>query len=265
MLFFLSKVLWTLLLPGNLFFLALTVAAALLWSRWRRFGRRLLVVSLAAAAFVAIVPLGSLLVAPLEDRFPAIDPPDRVDGIIVLGGSVSPLLTATRGQPALNRNAERLVAFVELARRYPEARLVFTGGSASLFRQDLKESDVARRVFRQMGFDPARVEFESESRNTHENALFSRDLVRPQPAETWLLVTSARHMPRAWGAFEAAGWSTIPYPVDYTTTGEYEIVGGFDMAGGLQSLASGLHGWIGLAYYYALGRIDDPFPGPIDR
>lgn len=260
--FVLSKLSWILLQPGNVFIMALIASVAMLWTRWRRAGRLVLSFLLVAGLAIAILPIGTWLLTPLEDRFPAADPPARVDGIIVLGGALNPTISDARGQPTVNHNTERLLSFVELARRYPEARLVFTGGSASLFRRNLNEADVALQVFRQVGLDPDRVVFEHASRNTYENAVLSRDLVRPEPEEVWLLITSARHMPRAWGVFERANWPTIPYPVDYTTSGGYRFGLRFSFGGGLNKVRSGVREWIGLIYYYLTGRIEDPFPAP---
>ena len=123
----------------------------------------------------------------------------------MLGGAVDQNLTEARGIPALNGAAERMTEFVVLARRYPEAKLVFTGGQGSLVHGGTTEADVARRLFDALGVPEARVTYEDEARNTWENALLTRRLVEPKPGETWLLVTSASHMPRSVGAFRQAG------------------------------------------------------------
>jgi uncharacterized SAM-binding protein YcdF (DUF218 family) len=167
-----------------------------------------------------------------------------------------------RGQPTLTGAAERLTEFVSLARHYPEARLVFTGGSGNLFDQTLKETLVARAVFAQLGLDVNRITFEDRSRNTYENAVLTRDLVAPKPEETWLLITSAMHMPRAHGAFVKVGWRILPYPVDYQTSGSYDWRLGFSLASGLGGISDALHEWIGLVAYRAMGWTDGIFPGP---
>ncbi|MBI3113874.1 MAG: YdcF family protein, partial [Rhodospirillales bacterium] len=213
MFFTLSKVLWFVADPGNLLLIALVVGVALLATRWRRGGQRLLVVVAVAAVFVAVVPAGRWLVGVLEDRFPAIDePPARVDGIVVLGGFVDPVLSAARGRAAIGGAVERLFAMAALAKRYPRAKLIFSGGSGSLIHQDKKEAHLIAPLLLELGVDPARVAFEDASRNTAENAEFSRRLADPQAGETWLLVTSASHMPRAVGCFRKAGWPVVAYP-----------------------------------------------------
>lgn len=186
----------------------------------------------------------------------------HVDGVIVLGGAVDQNLTEARGIPALNGAAERMTEFVALARRYPEARLVFTGGQGSLVHGGLTEADVARRLFTALGLPEARVTYEDQARNTWENAVFTHRLVEPRPGETWLLVTSASHMPRSVGAFRRAGWQVVPWPVNYRTGHSLAALYDAPFPDRLQMLESGLREWLGMAVYRALGRSDALFPAP---
>lgn len=246
--------------PLNLVLLAL-VAAVVLFARGRkRSARRLVVIATAIMVLIAAVPWAGLLVAPLEDRFPVPAPPEKVDGIIVLGGAIDPFLSARRNQPAVTGAAERLLVMAALARRYPEAVLVYTGGSGTIRNQELKEAPVAREILASLGVDLSRVIFEGQSRNTWENAVLSRELVHPRPDQTWLLVTSAWHMPRSVGVFRAAGWSVLPYPVDYTTAGSG--VGPLGVDAGLEALRIGMHEWLGMVYYHWRGWCSGWFPGP---
>jgi uncharacterized SAM-binding protein YcdF (DUF218 family) len=114
-----------------------------------------------------------------------------------------------------------------------------------------------------MGVNRARVVLESNSRNTFENAVMTRDLLKPKPGENWILITSAFHMPRAVGCFRKAGWTVIPYPVDYNLEGPRSVRWGFNFAGGLNSLSLGLHEWIGLITYRLWRRTDAMFPAPV--
>lgn len=267
--FTLYKVFWDVVAPSNLFVLVLVLSVVLLWTRWRRLGQGLLVVLAVFALVVSVLPVGVWLAQPLEDRFPQPTRlPERVDGIVVLGGAGQPSISRARGQPALNARAERLIAAASLARSFPQARLVFTGGSGRPFRQDKedKEAQVARVVFEQLGLGPdidsGRLLFEEESRNTFENVIYARRLAKPQPGEVWILVTSAIHMPRAMGCFRRAGWPVVAYPVDYTTAGPVGLALGFNFTGGLSGLVDGLKEWIGLLVYRVLGRTTTLFPEP---
>lgn len=260
--FVIGKLAWIVLKPSNL--LALIFALGLIVSVLgrRRTGRVLLGTSLAAFLVCAVLPVGAWLLSPLENRFAAPPLPERVDGIIVLGGAIEPGIAADRNTIALNSNAERLVAFVALARRYPEAKLVFTGGSGSLAHPDLREGDWLGLFLDATGIARARVVVERESRNTDDNARNSKALIKPRPGEVWIMITSARHMPRSVGIFRKHDWAVIPYPVDYLTTRAVGVSFGFNFAGGLAALDAAGYEWFGLAYYRLSGRIAALFPSP---
>ncbi len=260
--FVVSKLVGILSDPVLLTVLAVLAATVLLFTPGWRLGRRLLVLLSVVLVAVSVLPWNAWLITPLEDRFPVPPPPERVDGIVVLGGPLDAVLSAARGSPQAGGSLERLTEFTALARRHPQARLIFTGGSGSLAHQDAKEAPVAQEFLTSLGMDTGGIAFEAQSRNTRENALFSRDIARPEPGQTWVLVTSAMHMPRAVGAFRAAGWPVLPYPVDYVTAGGGGWSPGFDPWSGFASIAAGLHEWQGLVYYRLRGWTDTLFPGP---
>jgi len=253
-----SKLAWAVLAPGNLLLILILAGLAAALAGWRSLGLSLCLLAALALLAIAVLPLGTWLARPLEERHPPPDLADvRIDGIIVLGGASLPALTADRGAPQVNMAAERLIAFVALARQNPAARLVFAGGHGSLVAPPMSEADVARQVFAKLGLANERVLFEDRSRNTHENAVLARVLAQPQPGETWLLVTSALHMPRAVQVFAAQDWPVLPYPVDYLTPArDGGLFGGwrFDLAGHLVVLNAAMREWIGLAAYRLLGR-----------
>ena len=263
MFFYESKIAWFLVKPGNLLLIVLVLGSALMWTRWRRAGRWMCAGAVALGVVMSVLPFGQWLRVSLENRFPQVTATaERVDGIVVLGGVVNQFITKARGQAALGGGVERLTAFAQLAGRYPNAKLIFSGGSGDPFRQDLKESHFIGPVLESLGLGAGRVIYEDRSRNTAENAEFSRAIARPKPGETWLLITSAFHMPRAVGCFRRAGWNVAPYPVDFSTDGDYQTAppGGF--SAGMRSLESSLHEWIGLLLYRLLGKTDAFFPAP---
>lgn len=261
--FALSKLLWTIAAPGNALVLLIALGALLLRTRrWQRTGRWLVGSGALAFLLIGFTGLAPLTALPLENRFPVPALPERVDGIIVLGGAVNPPLTADRGEPSVNDAAERMLAFAELARRYPQAKAIFTGGSGRLFGQGLKEVLSARGVFAQVGLDEGRVIYEAESRNTWENALFSREIAAPKPGESWVLVTSAMHMPRSVGIFRRLDWPVIPYPVDFRTRHDGKPYLRANVAAMLDILEIALREWLGLVSYRLMDRTDALFPGP---
>lgn len=258
----LSKTFWFAARPGTFALILACIGLALVW-RGRRWGRWPLLAGLGVYVAVIATPVAPWVVMPLEDRFERPrEPPARVDGVVVLGGAVDQNLTEARGIPSLNGAAERMTEFVVLARRYPEARLVFSGGQGSLVHGGLTEADVARRLFGALGVPEARVIYEDKARNTWENAVFTHRLADPKPGETWLLVTSASHMPRSVGAFRRAGWQVVPWPVNYRTGHGFAALYDAPFPERLQMFESGLREWLGLLVYRLLGRSDALFPSP---
>lgn len=258
-----AKTLGVMAQAPQIFFELLVVGVALLWTRWKRAGRILASAMTAIIFIFAVTPVAAILVRPLEDRFPQPDLADAPTGIIVLGGAMDEGVSRARNMPALNEAAERLTEPVALMRRFPNARLVFSGGSGRLKPAQWTESDVARMFWRQMGVPDDRMSFENRSRDTWENAVFTKELVQPKPGERWLLVTSATHMPRSVGIFRKVGFDVIPYPVDYQTGGVAGDFIGFRRPGeAFRLLETASHEWIGLATYYLSGKSAEFLPGP---
>src|SRR5882672_9405032 len=220
MFFFLSKILGFLAAPSNLVMSLGLIGLLLLPTRFARGGWWLAAGSLVVLAMLGFSPIGNALIIPLEQRFPPWDAArggPAPDGIIVLGGAISPDVSAARNEPSLNEAAERMTAVPELARRYPDARILFSGGSGALIFDEGNEAEFALRLFESLGIPRARILLEDRSRNTVENALFSKAIAQPKPGERWLLVTSGYHMPRSVGIFRKAGFAVEPYPVDWRT------------------------------------------------
>ncbi|HUI20698.1 MAG TPA: YdcF family protein [Methylocella sp.] len=264
MFFAASKIFWFLAEPVSLVVFAGTFGVILLFTPFGRAGRVLMAGAIVALAVGAMTPIGAGILRPLEDRFP--QPSTSMaepTGIIVLGGALDTAKSQARGEVFLNADAARMTTGVELARRYPNARLVFTGGSASFLHEGSPEATSARKLWLSLGVPQEQMVFEAKSRNTWENAVFTRELLKPKPGETWLLVTSAWHMPRSVGIFRRVGFPVVPYPVAYRTFGDgrdFEIIGfAIDR---LLMLDTGVREWIGLAAYWLTGKTDALFPAP---
>jgi uncharacterized SAM-binding protein YcdF (DUF218 family) len=264
MFFTVSKIFWLIAEPITLAIIIGIVGIVLGFTRFARAGRVLIAGAILVLAAGLLTPLGALLIRPLEDRFPP-PPPDlpAPAGIIVLGGAMETDRSQARGQIYLTPDAARLIAGVDLARRYPAARLVFTGGWGSLVGEGEAEAIGVRKLWHALGVPADRVTFEGKSRNTFENAVFTRDLVRPGKGERWLLVTSAWHMPRAVGIFRHAGFEVVPYPVAYRTYGdERDLRSPSTMGERVTTLDDGLREWVGLLAYWLTSKTDALFPDP---
>ena len=266
MFFFLAKVLWFLVQPSSLMVGAIIVGAALAGTAWHRLGSRMLWGAVVALIICGLSPLSDAMIQPLEERFARADlerDGKTITGIIVLGGGEDSRIVGRPELAPLNEAAERYTESVVLARRLPQARLVFSGGSGVLAGAHQVEADMAGRLFQALGVAQDRITLESQSRDTYENAVLTARIVKPKPNERWLLVTSAAHMPRAMGCFRRAGFMVEAWPVDYRTSRELEWARWpGSIADGLKRIDAVTREYVGLVIYYLAGRTGAILPGP---
>lgn len=262
MFFYLSKVLWFFADPGNALLLGLLLGFLLWGFNLRRIGKALVGISVFGMVFLSFVPIGQWMTASLENRFTVPELDGDVDGIIVLGGVLSPVVSAARGSPAFGDAVERITVSAALANEHPNARLLYTGGSGSILQTELREADYVAGLYAQLGVPPQRLTLDRDARNTAENASIGYRLMQPGADETWLLVTSAFHMPRAVGVFRNVGWNVVPYPVDHNTVYPPEYGSPMSLTRGLGQFSSGFHEWLGLTAYWLTGRTPSLFPRP---
>jgi uncharacterized SAM-binding protein YcdF (DUF218 family) len=264
--FLIGKLGWAVLQPGNLLVLLLAAGFLLLLSSRGHRGKVLIGLATLGFLVLAVVPLGPALLLELEQRFPRpATLPDRIDGILVLGGAVDPRLSAAYGETMFNGSVTRVLAAAALARRHPEAKLALVGGEGDIFPTGYPEARATLGFVLGEGIARDRVILELRSRSTHENAVFARALVRPKPGENWVLVTSAFHMPRAVASFRAVDWPVIPYPVDYKIDPETGLRPNFNLLGGLDAFTIAGKEWLGLAAYRLFGWTRELFPAEASR
>jgi uncharacterized SAM-binding protein YcdF (DUF218 family) len=265
--FVLSKTLGYLLLPTNFLIAIGFVGAILMATRFASLGRKLVIAAVLLLVICGLSPLGKVLLYPLEARFPQWHATRSApDGIIVLGGSIDADLSVVHNTPVVRGAPDRIIVAAALARRYPTARVVFSGGSANLVSNDAREADFAGAIFDSLGVDKSRLIMERGSRNTQENAEFSKALVKPKEGERWVLVTSAFHMPRSVGLFRKAGFAVEPYPVDWRVGGRDDLVTLSNVAvEGLARTDLAIREWMGLVAYRLTGKIDEVLPGPAPK
>jgi uncharacterized SAM-binding protein YcdF (DUF218 family) len=263
--FVLSKILGFFTLPSNLLVLLGLVGLVLTGTRLVRIGRGLAAAAIILFAIAGVGPLGKALVKPLEDRFPPWDPGRGPPaGIVVLGGAIDPDFAALH-MPDLNDAAERVAVIPALAKAYPNARIIYSGGNPRLGSEGGSEAQYAGMLIESFGVAKDRVTLEERSRNTEENAIYAKELAAPKPGERWLLVTSAHHMPRAMGAFRKVGFEVDAYPVDYRAPGRVHFMSIDNAGSGLGRIDTAAHEWVGLLVYWIMGKSSALFPGPDDR
>lgn len=261
MFFLAAKIFWFFVQPLN-FSIVLAILATVLIA----FGRR--GPALCAAGFCALIlglstwtSIGAVALQPLEEKYKRPELPAEIAGVIVLGGGFEGTINKVRGGYELNSGGDRFVEAAILARRFPQAKVLVTGGSGALVLDGAGDGETAPRLLQALGVEPGRLILENESRDTYENAVFSRRLVEPKEGETWVLVTSAFHMPRSMGLFRKAGFPVTPWPSDYRTTGQERFgLANDNPLDSLQTTTVALREWIGLAAYRLTGRTDELVP-----
>lgn len=255
--FYLSKIFWLLVQPLSLAFLLSAIGFLLTLLRFRRTG----LTSMFLAALVLFATLytttGNVLLQHLEDEIarPAALP-ETVSCMIILGGAIENEVMSGRGGIEWNAAADRYTQALLLARQYPQAKLLVSGGDGSFSGRYEGEAQATEHFFNALGIGSDRIIKENTSRNTWENTLNTRTLLQEAGLTNCLLITSAFHMPRATALFTKAGMEVQPYPVDYRTSGKVKLWLDFTQPSlNAQNTSTAVREWLGLIGYRLTGRI----------
>lgn len=261
--FVLSKLSWMILSPGNLLVISFILGSVLVLFKAYSAAKWILIPTALAGTLVLAYPVGDWLIQPLEQRFEKPSSlPAQIDGIIVLGGGEDLKRSLSWNVAELGLGGDRYIAAKKLADIYPDAPVIFTGGSGSIQLQNTgSEGEIASQVFYDMGLDLQRLTLESESRNTYENFRNIQPITRS--GGQYLLVTSAFHMPRSVGIARQFNMDVIPYPVDYRSNSAQLRRVNLDLFDHLKALEPGWREWIGLTVYYHTGKTSEWLPAPI--
>jgi uncharacterized SAM-binding protein YcdF (DUF218 family) len=259
--FFFAKVFWLTSQPVTLGFLLIGLSIVLMIFHVRRLAIAVGLLSLALIFVSFYTTSGALIVQELEDRFPRPAAPADVACIVVLGGGIATKVDSVRGGYNFDDAADRYIETVRLAGVYPNAKVIMSGGDGSLTGGYVKEADIIARMFNDFHIDPARVEYDAESRDTYENAINTKAILQRLNLGHCLLVTSGFHMPRAVAIFRNLGMDVTPWVADYRTNGRQGLAlsAGHPLANA-DLLTIGMKEWIGIVAYYFAGRVSTLYP-----
>ncbi len=253
--FYLSKILWTILNPFNLFIFLYLFSFILYFFTLKKLSTVFFLLNFLFLFSISLFPIGNFLIHIIEKEFHTdIDIPDKLDGILIIGGASNALMFKEYNQINLNDSAERLVESVNIINKFNTSKVIFSGGSGIINRPDLDHSQVAKSFYKKMGVDTNRIIFENNSRNTYENIVFSKKIADPKKNEKWLVITSASHMKRTLLIAEKNNWNMIPYAVDFKNVKNFKLLPNLKLLSNLNSFQYGVHEWIGLISYYLMGR-----------
>lgn len=259
----LSKVVWAVLSPDHFFILLLSFGFLALLLNRQRLAKWFIGLPTLAFLVITFLPINDWLLYPLESRFQKPVLPEHIDGIIVLGGAEDSALSHAWDEFVGNDGMERLTTTARLAKQFPNAKVVFSGGSGRITEQHFNESKISRSFLIEQGITPSRIQLEGASRNTFENVKNTIQVIQPQSDENWILVTSAFHMPRSVGIFNRFDWQVIPYPTAYLSRPlEYQQIGLPMFHEHMFYTWIGVREWIGLTVYYFTDKTSDWLPQP---
>lgn len=256
MFFLLSKLFWVIISPLNFVWIVIFIGFVYGLVTKRQQINTLLMAGVFLFLTLGILPVGYNLMVFLERQYdrPA-RLPDKVDGIIVLGGGFNAELAHQTGMMVANGEINRVIDFVALGQKYPKAKLVYSGGTGKVFYQELGESPIAKEFLKLTAIDEGRVIYEEKSRNTYENIMNSKEVVKPMAGEVWVVVTAFSHMPRAMGIMKKLDWPAIAYPSSPKTLRQYRwLPAGLDVSNNFYLLGNAIKEGIGSVVYYFSGK-----------
>lgn len=251
MFFFLSKILYFIITP--IFWIVILLILALLLKK-PSLKKRLMVACLAVSVFFTNTYIFNVAVSAWE--YPSViltDTVPKYDYGVVLGGMADENIKT--GKIKFSSTVDRLMQAIILYKQGNLKKIIFTGGSGFVFNQEFKEAYTLQNICYKLGIPKQDIIIEPDSKNTHENAVFTKKLIKNKNAKV-LLITSAFHMRRSAACFKHEGYNFDVYPTDSL---EEQNLGPDDYflpkATPLMDWAYIIKEWFGLIAYKVTGYI----------
>ncbi|WP_086993685.1 YdcF family protein [Rhizobium sullae] len=260
--FLFSKLVWVFGQPLSLVFFLILFAFLALVLRFRRLGVFFSAFATLLLFVLLFTTTGNYLLQGLELRFPKPDrDPDNLQCMIVLGGAFENEVNTTGHGIEFNAGADRFIEALRLAQKYPQSRILVSGGDGSISGKYEGDAAASARFFPLFGVPHEQLIEERTSRTTFENAINTKELLASQGLANCLMITSGYHMPRSVGIFRKQGIDVVPWPTDYRTDGHVTL--GLDFtqpSQNAQNMATAVREWFGLIGYYFAGRTSALYP-----
>ena len=215
MFFYLSKIFWIFFNPINILVILLIIGIFFQLIN-KKIYKKIYLINLILFILIVFLPTGTYMLWKLESKYPK--PKimnNKIDGILILGAGIDEFKTYQHQQVILNDRIERITESAKLIKKFPNAKIIFSGGNGTFSKPKIEASELAKNFYKQMGVKTDKIIFENKSRNTYENLVFSKSFINNTKEEKWLLVTSAYHMKRAISVAKKLNLDFIPYPVDF--------------------------------------------------
>lgn len=252
--------------PSSLFLTLSLAGLACLAAGFRRGALVSLTPGLVGVLAFGVTSLSEVLIAPLVARFPPVDlaSAEAPFGLIVLGAGLNEVYASHTGVPLeLEEGGEAVQVAALLARRYPEARTIVSGGGSAWAPPPLRAADGMRRVLMELGVPAERIRIDAGSQTTIQRVENTLRLVGTDRDRTWWVITPAHRMPRVIGVYRHLGFDPVPYPIDFQRMPPFSLTYLYGLTDGFALTDAGAKEWLGLTLYDLTGKTDTLFPGPI--
>jgi uncharacterized SAM-binding protein YcdF (DUF218 family) len=244
--FLLKKIVAQLLLPPGIFIFALLGSGLWMFSRKQaKWGFTNITLGI-ALWIISAIPVQDALMRGLDSGLALPSNPSG-DVIILLGGGVYSQVTDISGEGAPSEDMlARIVAAVRLQKKLKVPIIISTG---QVFTWTTSEAPIDKRFLIDLGVPPSKILLEEKSRDTIENARYSKEVCLRHGFTKPLLITSSLHMKRALLSFKKAGLAVTPFPA-YLNKGKRTQYNWMEYLPGNPSQALfSLHEYLGLFFY----------------
>jgi len=135
---------------------------------------------------------------------------------IVLTGTTIPFLQPD-DRVYFQRGADRVTHTIQLYKLGLIKKILVSGGSGKLLKQDEPEANKFKKVMLMAGVNELDIIIENKTRNTYESAVAVKKILDSLQvkSEDCLLITSAFHMRRSMACYRKAGLMIEPFSTDF--------------------------------------------------
>jgi uncharacterized SAM-binding protein YcdF (DUF218 family) len=245
--FIIGKILAALVFPPGLY-IVLALAALVFYAfKKRKTAISIIVLDIILSYTLSITAFSSLIMLPLENKFPPIQNAQESIAIVVLGGGYNDISPEYGGKPALAPESEKRAVYgLELSRRY-NLPLIYSGGTGFDVKTKGSEAEAAGILWQNLGVPATKMTLENQSIDTKTNASKVAALYKGKRV---ILVTSAYHMPRAMLSFEKAGFHPAAAPTAYfAKRSPYTWADYLPSVWALENSMKALHEYVGILWY----------------
>jgi len=240
----------------TLFLLVFALETYRLWRQLKRGKPVLLGVAVIGLFLFSWLPFARMVLRPFEERFPPrASPAGDAQAIVVISGVMSPPNPATHEHFVGSDTYLRCLYAAWLYKHWHPLPVLCSGGPARGKPNGVPDALVMEKVLQEAGVPASMIWCEERSHSTHENALYSAEMLREKGIQKIVLVTSAFQMLRADLCFRKEGLAVTAAACDYRTFAPYRLRDFFPCWGAIRLNEDVLHEMVGVSWYWIHGWV----------